>query len=118
MNLAGPVVIDCWAGRVAFVPTLWRSWGQWTIMRFMTVDVWVSLRLRLATEDPAPLVEPLTDCERVTLTYLGGHLSIGEIAAILHVSVNTTKTHVRNIYRKLGVGCRRDAVRRSRMSVY
>lgn len=83
-------------------------------MRFMTVDVWVSLRVRLSHDDPDP-VEQLTECERLTLTYLGGHLSIAEIAAILHVSVNTTKTHVQHIYQKMGVRCRRDAVRRSRM---
>ncbi|HVG64988.1 MAG TPA: LuxR C-terminal-related transcriptional regulator [Actinomycetota bacterium] len=32
----------------------------------------------------------------------------------LYISVNTTKSHVRSIYRKLGVVGRRDAVRRAR----
>jgi LuxR family maltose regulon positive regulatory protein len=37
-----------------------------------------------------------------------------EIAAELHVSVNTIKAHLRSIYRKLDVSRRRDAVDRAR----
>ena len=37
-----------------------------------------------------------------------------EIAGELFVSVNTVKTHVKSIYRKLDVSSRRDAVARSR----
>ena len=34
-----------------------------------------------------------------------------EIAAALFVSVNTVRTHQRSIYRKLGVGTRREAIK-------
>lgn len=37
-----------------------------------------------------------------------------EIAQQLFVSVNTVKAHLKSRYRKLGVGGRRDAIRRSR----
>jgi LuxR family maltose regulon positive regulatory protein len=60
------------------------------------------------------LVEPLTDREVTVLRYLQSVLSNAEIASDLSVSVNTVKTHVRNIYRKLDTARRRDAVRRAR----
>ncbi|MEV4713223.1 LuxR C-terminal-related transcriptional regulator [Micromonospora sp. NPDC049374] len=69
-----------------------------------------------ATADTAmaPLDEPLTERELTILRYLQSILSNVEIAAELSVSVNTVKTHVRNIYRKLDATRRRDAVRRAR----
>ncbi|QKW15790.1 LuxR C-terminal-related transcriptional regulator [Verrucosispora sp. NA02020] len=62
----------------------------------------------------ATLDEPLTERELTILRYLQSILSNVEIAAELSVSVNTVKTHVRNIYRKLDATRRRDAVRRAR----
>ncbi|MBO0867794.1 MAG: helix-turn-helix transcriptional regulator, partial [Micromonosporaceae bacterium] len=58
--------------------------------------------------------QPLTEREMTILRYLQSILSNVEIAAELSVSVNTVKTHVRNIYRKLGTTKRRDAVREAR----
>jgi LuxR family transcriptional regulator, maltose regulon positive regulatory protein len=58
--------------------------------------------------------EPLTDRELTVLRYLQSVLSNEEIASKLFLSVNTVKTHVRNIYRKLGVSRRREAVQRAR----
>ncbi|MFC6022790.1 LuxR C-terminal-related transcriptional regulator [Plantactinospora solaniradicis] len=64
---------------------------------------------------PAPLLgEPLTERELTVLRYLQSILSNVEIAAEMSLSVNTIKTHVRNIYRKLDATRRRDAVRRAR----
>ncbi|EWM68257.1 LuxR family transcriptional regulator [Micromonospora sp. M42] len=60
------------------------------------------------------LDEPLTERELTILRYLQSILSNVEIAAELSLSVNTVKTHVRNIYRKLDATRRRDAVRRAR----
>ncbi|WP_422774651.1 LuxR C-terminal-related transcriptional regulator [Plantactinospora sp. WMMC1484] len=62
----------------------------------------------------APPSEPLTEREMTVLRYLQSILSNVEIAAELSLSVNTVKTHVRNIYRKLDATRRRDAVRRAR----
>jgi LuxR family maltose regulon positive regulatory protein len=58
------------------------------------------------------VVPPLTSRELTVLRYLQGTLSHVEIAALLYISVNTVKTHVKNIYAKLGANRRRDAIRR------
>jgi LuxR family transcriptional regulator, maltose regulon positive regulatory protein len=62
----------------------------------------------------AALAEPLTEREMTILRYLQGTMSNLEIASTLYVSVNTVKTHVKNIYRKLHAGRRREAVDRAR----
>ena len=88
------------------------------------VDVsWPFLdELAQAALDPAPaavspmpvLIEALSERERAVLRYLPSMLTFMEIGSELFISVNTTKSHVRSIYRKLGVVGRRDAVRRAR----
>lgn len=60
------------------------------------------------------LLEPLSDRELTVLRYLPTPLSKGEIAAEMFVTINTVKTHVKSIYRKLDVSNRVDAVRRAR----
>jgi len=48
------------------------------------------------------------------LRHLAALLSTEEIARAMLVSVNTVKTHVRGVLRKLAVSHRNDAVRRAR----
>lgn len=59
------------------------------------------------------MVEPLTDREQGILVRLPTRRSNTDIAAELFISVNTLKTHLRNIYRKLDVGDRDAAVARA-----
>jgi LuxR family maltose regulon positive regulatory protein len=63
---------------------------------------------------PQLLADVLTDRELAILRYLPTVMSNREIARQLYVSVNTVKTHLKQIYRKLGVASRRDAVVRAR----
>ena len=63
---------------------------------------------------PPGLLEPLSERERAVLRLLPALLSNPEIAGELFVSVNTVKTHIKTIYRKLDVTSRRDAVIRAR----
>ena len=62
----------------------------------------------------APLHEPLSDRELTVLRYLPTLLSSSEIAGELFVTVNTVKSHLKSIYRKLEVSSRREAVARAR----
>jgi LuxR family maltose regulon positive regulatory protein len=72
-------------------------------------------RLRSAEPaGPAALVVPLSEREQVVLRYLSSRLSAGEIADELYVSLNTVKTHIKSIYRKLDTNRRWDAVKRAR----
>jgi len=65
--------------------------------------------------EQAPLVvEGLSEREREVLTLLSGMLSTAEIATEMYLSVNTVKTHLRSIYRKLSAAHRGEAVRRAR----
>ncbi|MFD3501595.1 LuxR C-terminal-related transcriptional regulator [Streptomyces sp. NPDC058678] len=67
-------------------------------------------------ESPAsPLVAvELSGRERDVLERLARMMSTEEVAADLYVSVNTVKTHLKSVYRKLAVNRRGDAVRRAR----
>ena len=55
----------------------------------------------------------LSERELEIVRYLPTSLSNAEIAAALFVSLNTLKTHLRTIYRKLGVRGREDAIERA-----
>ena len=63
---------------------------------------------------PPRLNEPLSDREVRVLRYLPTNLSAPEIATELSVSLNTVKTHLRNLYAKLGTHRRAEAVERAR----
>jgi len=58
------------------------------------------------------LIDPLSPRELDVLRLLGTHLDGPDIARQLFVSLNTVRTHTKNIYAKLGVNNRRSAVRR------
>jgi LuxR family maltose regulon positive regulatory protein len=58
--------------------------------------------------------EPLTGRELELLTYLPSRMSNADLATLCFVSVNTIKTHIARIYRKLGVTNRNEAVERAR----
>ena len=68
------------------------------------------------TSDAAALiVEQLSGREREVLRHLSAMMSTAEIAAEMYISVNTVKTHLKSIYRKLAVSHRNEAVRRARL---
>lgn len=62
--------------------------------------------------DPAP-IEPLTDREMDVLNLLGRRQTDREIAQELYISPHTVRSHTKNIYSKLAVNGRRQAVARA-----
>jgi LuxR family maltose regulon positive regulatory protein len=66
------------------------------------------------SDQAAPVIERLSEREREVLTHASRMLSTAEIATEMYISVNTVKTHLRSIYRKLSATHRNEAVRRAR----
>ena len=60
-----------------------------------------------------PMTEPLSEREREILSWLKTGQSNQDIADALHISTATVKTHLRNLYGKLGVRNRAQAVIRA-----
>jgi LuxR family maltose regulon positive regulatory protein len=101
--------IECGPG----VSRALRSLAASARLHPMTIDL-----VRAVVDLPAlgvgdDLVEPLSEREASVLRYFPTMLSYHDIATELLISVNTLKTHVRSIHRKLGVSSRGDAIRRA-----
>jgi LuxR family maltose regulon positive regulatory protein len=65
------------------------------------------------TNPKSTMIEPLSEREMEVLRLLRSELSGPEIAERLIVSLNTLRTHTKNIFNKLGVNNRRAAIRRA-----
>jgi LuxR family transcriptional regulator, maltose regulon positive regulatory protein len=72
-----------------------------------------TLSLRRAGAVPTGLRAQLTPRELTVLRLLSTHLSYAEIAGRLYLSVNTVKTNLKSLYRKLDVASRSEAVERA-----
>lgn len=57
----------------------------------------------------------LTEAERNVVRHLSPDKTLGETADEMFISLNTLKTHLRRIYRKLGVENREEAIERARL---
>ena len=60
------------------------------------------------------MLEPLTERELEVLRHVSAMLKNSEVASEMYISVNTVKSHVRSICRKLAAAHRGEAVRRAR----
>ena len=67
-----------------------------------------------ATDGHDRLIEPLSPRELLVLAEVEKGSTVAGIAAALFVSPNTVKTHLRRLYRKLGVTTRTDAIRKAK----
>jgi LuxR family maltose regulon positive regulatory protein len=74
----------------------------------------LELSLGVTPGRPSAIGDPLTERELEILRLLPTRLTQREIGSELYVSLNTVKTHTKNIFRKLGATSREDAVERAR----
>ena len=79
----------------------------------LAADAEAVLAQAWAEAEAGALLEPLTPSELDILRLLATDLSQREIGQKLFLSLNTIKTHTRNVYRKLGASSREDAVARA-----
>jgi LuxR family maltose regulon positive regulatory protein len=68
----------------------------------------------MASAPAAPLSEALSERERDILRALSQAMSNKRVAQVLGVSPETVKWHLKNVYGKLGVSGRDEAVARAR----
>jgi LuxR family maltose regulon positive regulatory protein len=97
------------AGLLARHPGMAGQWPAGAVAEARVIPVPVPAQ-RITRELP----DPLTPRELTILRLLATTLSTGEIADELCLSVNTVKTHLAAIYRKLPASRRREAVLRAR----
>jgi DNA-binding CsgD family transcriptional regulator len=74
----------------------------------------ITSRLRNRSENNMGLSAALTKRELEILRHLATGIPISAIATTLHISQNTMKTHLKNVYRKLGASSRNEAVTKAK----
>src|SRR6188474_2156739 len=67
-----------------------------------------------AFQPAEPLIEPLTRREREILALLAQQHSASEIAQSLTLAVSSVKWYIQQVYGKLGVNSKREAIARAR----
>ena len=79
----------------------------------IAADVQQNLAAARASEENRDLVEDPSPAELAVLRGLAAGLSRREIGVQLYISLNTVKSHTRELYRKLGATSRADAIARA-----
>ena len=87
--------------------------AQPTVFRESVVQE-MTERIQAMNSDTGALDEKLTSRELEILKHLTTGIPLSAIAKQLHISQNTMKTHLRNVYRKLDVDGRHTAVEKAK----
>jgi LuxR family maltose regulon positive regulatory protein len=97
----------------SITPLLRRSAKRAGAPAYAATVLHAALPDRVRARPASGLIEPLSDRELEVLRLLRGELTGPEMASELVVSLNTLRTHTKNIYAKLGVTSRLAALRRA-----
>ena len=91
------------------------------VSSIMTPEAGLTIPIELQTEDYKTILNEGSERLRALGFSPTARLEVGdagqkiaEVAEEMYISVNTVKTHLRNIYRKLAAAHRNEAVRRAR----
>ena len=94
-------------------PELARSYQRLLAPAVRDDQVPAPLNAPVPDQPAIVVVEPLTEREREVLRHVSDMLNTAEVASEMYISINTVKTHLKSIYRKLAASHRREAVRRA-----
>ena len=94
-------------------PELARSYQRLLAPALRHDQVPAPLNAPVPDQPAIVVVEPLTEREREVLRHVSDMLNTAEVASEMYISINTVKTHLKSIYRKLAASHRREAVRRA-----
>jgi LuxR family maltose regulon positive regulatory protein len=112
-NRAWRTLLDTHPAVAQLLPAVRARWtaagGAWPAY----LDARAASAARPSQPDQAALAEPLTERELEVLALLGAGITNQELADRLFISVGTVKRHTHNIYSKLGVHSRTQAIIRS-----
>jgi LuxR family maltose regulon positive regulatory protein len=90
-----------------------RAYAQHLLDTFSSTSN--SRQFQTTSSNPLKIEEPLSDREIEILHYIAEGLTNREIASRLHLSLHTVKVHAHNIYGKLDVRNRTEAVTKGRL---
>jgi LuxR family maltose regulon positive regulatory protein len=96
--------------RLALAEGICKKYSQELLSAFEGQGESAGSRMRVGQVD---LIERLSEREMQVLRLLKSRLSVPEIAREIHLAPTTVRTHVQNIYRKLDVHGRIEALQRA-----
>lgn len=90
----------------------WRTWIIWAEAFIIVVlAIWIfKLKSRKQVEEETDYFHLLTEKERTIWESLAAGKTNKEIAADLFIELSTVKTHINNLYKRLGVANRKEAI--------
>jgi len=108
-NLVGYRDLVCEIPKITKPWRTWIIWGEAAIIIALLVWIW-KLKTQKQTEERIDYFHLLTDKERQIWEGLAAGKTNKEIASGLFIELSTVKTHINNLYKRLGVTNRKDAI--------